>query len=228
RESSGNTSGRVANKGMEGLAITPDGKMLVGIMQAPLIQDGGKVVRIVTFDIASGETHQYMYALTTGTGVSEILAINNHEFLVDERDGKGLGDGPPGTAAVVKQLYKIDLTGATDVSQLSGAATLAPLAVAKTLFLDVVAALTGVGVTAIHIPAKIEGVAFGPDVVVNGVTKHTLWIANDNDFVTSTPDKNGVVTDNPNQFFVFAFGDTDLPGFVPQRIAPHHGEEDDD
>lgn len=32
-----NASGRVANKGMEGLAITPDGKTLVGIMQAPLI-----------------------------------------------------------------------------------------------------------------------------------------------------------------------------------------------
>src|SRR5262249_49708333 len=36
-EISGNTSGRVANKGMEGLAITPDGKTLVGIMQAALI-----------------------------------------------------------------------------------------------------------------------------------------------------------------------------------------------
>jgi len=36
-EISGNTSGRVANKGMEGLAITPDGKTLVGIMQNALI-----------------------------------------------------------------------------------------------------------------------------------------------------------------------------------------------
>ena len=35
-EISGNTSGRVANKGMEGLAITPDSKTLVGIMQAEL------------------------------------------------------------------------------------------------------------------------------------------------------------------------------------------------
>ena len=35
-EISGNTSGRVANKGMEGLALTPDGKTLVGIMEAPL------------------------------------------------------------------------------------------------------------------------------------------------------------------------------------------------
>src|SRR5262249_55458586 len=124
-EISGNTSGRVANKGMEGLAITPNGKMLVGVMQAPLIQDGGKIVRIVTIDIATGSTHQYAYALTTGTGVSEILAINDHEFLLDERDGKGQGDG---SAAVVKQLFKIDLAGAADVTALSGAATLAPFA----------------------------------------------------------------------------------------------------
>ncbi|HSS98087.1 MAG TPA: esterase-like activity of phytase family protein, partial [Terriglobales bacterium] len=37
-EISNNTTGRVANKGMEGLAITPDGKTLVGIMQNALIQ----------------------------------------------------------------------------------------------------------------------------------------------------------------------------------------------
>ena len=33
----GNTSGRTDNKGMEGLAITPDGKTLVGILQAPTV-----------------------------------------------------------------------------------------------------------------------------------------------------------------------------------------------
>ena len=35
----GNNSGRQANRGMEGLAITPDGRYLVGIMQNALIQD---------------------------------------------------------------------------------------------------------------------------------------------------------------------------------------------
>jgi Esterase-like activity of phytase len=224
-EISANTSGRVANKGMEGLAITPDGKTLVGIMQAPLIQDGGKIIRIVTFDIANGKTHQYAYALTTGTGVSEILAVNDHEFLMDERDGKGQGDG---SAAVVKQLFKIDLTGATDVSKVSGAANLAPLAVPKTLFLDVVKALTGAGISTIHIPAKLEGMAFGQDVVLNGVPKHTLYIANDNDFLASVADKNNVMVDNPNQYFVFAFSDTDVPGFVPQRFTGDHVDEDDD
>jgi hypothetical protein len=52
-EISGNTVGRTANKGMEGLAITPDGRTLVGIIQAPLIQDANegatKLLRIVTY-----------------------------------------------------------------------------------------------------------------------------------------------------------------------------------
>src|SRR5262249_14144980 len=218
-EINGNTSGRVANKGMEGLAITPDGKTLVGIMQAPLIQDGGKVVRILSVDIQSGKSPQYAYALTTGTGVSEIVAVNNHEFLVDERDGKGQGDG---SAAAAKQIFKIDLSGAADVGQISGSANLAPLAVPKTLFLDVVSALTAAGISAIHIPAKLEGMAFSPDVVRNGVGSHTLYIANDNDFLAAVPDKNNVVVDNPNQYFVFAFGDGDL-SFVPQKFKLDDG-----
>ncbi|MFX5126560.1 hypothetical protein ABTC57_19095, partial [Acinetobacter baumannii] len=33
------------------------------------------------------------------------------------------------------------------------------------------------------LPSKIEGLAFGKDVMVNGVRKHTLIITNDNDFI---------------------------------------------
>ena len=150
--------------------------------------------------------------------MSEILAVNAREFLVDERDGKGQGDG---SAAVVKQIFEIDLFGATDVSSISGAANLAPLAVPKspTPFLDVVAALTGAGISNIHIPAKLEGLAFGQDVVLAGISKHTLYIANDNDFLAAVPDKNGVIVANPSQYFVFAFDDDDLPGFVPQNLT---------
>ena len=70
-EISGNTVGRVANKGMEGLAITPDGRMLAGAMQSPLAQDGGDVkggvTRIITIDIKTGETREYAYQLDRGT-----------------------------------------------------------------------------------------------------------------------------------------------------------------
>jgi hypothetical protein len=99
------------------------------------------------------------------------------------------------------------------------------------LFLDIVNALTTTaGLDPTEIPAKIEGVAFGPDLTSSDpathevVTWHTLFIANDNDFLAtlSPPVGNG---ENPNQFFVFAFSDSDLPSFVPQRFQDH---DDDD
>ena len=209
-EIAGNTTGRVANKGMEGLAITPDGKTLVGIMQAPLEQDPSKFVRIVTVDIASGATHEYGYKLTSGSGVSDIVAVNDHEFLVDERDGKGLGDG---SNAAVKQVFRIDLNGAADITALSGTAASKATTVTKTAtpFLNLVAALTAAGIPTAEIPAKIEGLSFGQDVLYNGALLHTLFIANDNDFVPGTAGQ--------NQFYVFGFTDADLPGFVAQQLS---------
>jgi hypothetical protein len=214
-EIAGNTSGRTTNKGMEGLAITPDGKTLVGIMQAPLLQDTNKVVRVVTVDIATGTTHQYAYQLTNGSGVSEIVALNNHEFLVDERDGKGLGDN---SNAAVKQVFKIDLTGAQDISGLAG--DLASKAVSKTLSLDVKNLLVNAGIAAQNIPAKIEGMTFGQDVVYNNVNLHTLWISNDNDFLSTITDtKHPQGFNNPNNFYVFGFSDADLQNYVAQKIS---------
>ena len=183
-------------------------------MQAATIQDAAdaaatKLLRIVTIDIESGTTNEYGYLLTDGSGVSDIVAINDHEFLVDERDGKGLGDG---SAAVVKKLYKIDLTGATDITNLSGAAA-AAAAVGKTEFLDVRMALNDFGLADTEIPSKIEGLAFGQDVILNGMLTHTLYVANDNDFLP-LPSAAG-----PDQFYVFGFTDEDLPGFVAQQLA---------
>jgi hypothetical protein len=207
-----NSTGRVPNKGMEGLALTPNGRTLVGMLQTATIEDtkaggaGANLLRMAVIDIASGKTvHEYGYLLTTGSGVSDIVALNDHEFLVDERDGKGLGDG---SKAKVKQLFKIDLANATDITGMDGK-TAAGVAVPKTLFLDIVKVLGDNGVTTDKVPAKIEGIAFGPDVNDKGTKMHTLWVANDNDFLQ---DYGGVVGSNPNQFFVFGFTDADLAG----------------
>ena len=223
-----NNQGRVANKGMEGLALAPDGSTLVGVMQSPLLQDNGtngRFTRIIAISLQTGTTTQYAYELTNiGTAskpkyptVSDIVAVNNHEFLVDERDGKGLGDD---STAVFKHIYDIDLSGAPDVSGIVGEANLAGLAVVKTLFLDVVAALTAHGFNANDIPAKLEGLAFGPDVTVNGTVAHTLFLANDNDFIGTVVDSNhpnGI--DNPNQYFVFGVPASALPGYVGQKLT---------
>lgn len=214
-EISENRLGRTANKGMEGLAITPDGKVLVGVIQAALLQDASdpatkKLIRLVRVDLSTGTVQQFAYPLTDGSGVSEILAINSHEFLLLERDGAGLGDRDP--IAVTKKLYRVDLANGVDISNLKGAEA-AHAVVQKTLVLDVVKVLARHSIDASHVPAKLEGMSFGQDVMVKGQRLHTLFISNDNDF---RPDIAG-----PNCIIVFGFDDNDLLNFESQNINPN-------
>ncbi len=116
---------RRANRGMEGLTITPDGKTLVGIMQSPMYNpsstavSGSVVIRILTFEIATGATKQYAYLMDNPslTGVSEILALSNTTFLTLERDG--LYGGDTSKPALFKKVFKIDISKATDISDAS-------------------------------------------------------------------------------------------------------------
>jgi hypothetical protein len=226
-EISGNSSGRVANKGMEGLAITPDGTTLVGFEQSPLIQDGGdggRANRIVTIDTETGATKQYVFDNYLSDknktyNSSEILAVNDHTFLVLERDGKGLGDG---SNADVKRIYKIDLNDANgdgvsgdlavDIGSLnsgagiSGQSDLLNYTVQKSLFLDLKSAMNAAGITNADVPSKLEGMTFGQDITEGGVLYHTLYVANDNDFLPGTS--------GTNKFLVFKFTDADLNGSV--------------
>jgi hypothetical protein len=118
---------RVPNKGMEGLTVTPDGHTLVGMMQSALQQPdlpssvkakNVTTLRIVTYDLRTHATHEYVYLLddpkTNSGAVSEITALSDTTFLVDERDG----DFEPGA---YKKLFRIDLEGATDVGPSSTA-----------------------------------------------------------------------------------------------------------
>lgn len=125
---------RKPNKGMEGLTLTTDGKYLVGAMQSPLDQNGttktkagnGAITRIVKVAIADAtDVHEYLYSLHTngaknpeGQAISEITALPDGTFIVDERDGnfEGTSDGTAnGTPKADKNLWKIDLSKATDV-----------------------------------------------------------------------------------------------------------------
>ena len=205
-EISGNTSGRVANRGMEGLAITPDGSTLVGIMQNPLIQDGGRSglnVRMLVIDITTGTTRELVYQLDNKSfGVNEIVAVSGSEFLLIERDGAA------GAAAVQKKIYRINIAAATDVSAIA----VLPLtglpggtvAATKSLFIDLL--LPSFGLSGANFPEKIEGLALGSQ-LPDG--RQTLVVTNDNDFLPA----------NPNNFYVFAFNVADLPAFQAQQFA---------
>jgi Esterase-like activity of phytase len=214
-ELSRNSSGRQANRGMEGLAISPDGGKLYGIMQSALIQDGGLNAslsrvgtnnRIVEIDVSTGDVREFLYTLDDkGNGVSEIVAVNDHQFLVLERDGRA------GAAAAFKKLFLIDIAGATDIraqKQLPSTGVPAGVtAVAKAPFIDMLN--PAYGLAGATFPEKLEGLAFGPD-LDDG--RHLLIVTNDNDF-------------NPAQasrFFAFAIDQGDLD-YVPQAIDGQGG-----
>ncbi|MFT3864918.1 MAG: esterase-like activity of phytase family protein [Solirubrobacterales bacterium] len=112
---------RVPNRGMEGLTLTPDGTTLVGMMQSALNQtdlEGANAkkdtpTRIVTYNLKTHATHEYLFLLdepaTNGVANSEITALSNNTFLIDERDGNFPSAGG------YKKLWKVSLEGATDV-----------------------------------------------------------------------------------------------------------------
>jgi hypothetical protein len=128
--------------------------------------------------------------------VSEILAVNSHEFLVLERDGRG------GAEAVTKKIFRIDVEGATDItgrdslpaSEIPDGVT----AVRKALFLDLLAPEFGLSGPAFS--EKVEGLAFGPD-LPDG--RRLLVVAIDNDFIA----------EKPIVLHAFAIDRDDLPRF---------------
>ncbi|SOX55681.1 3-phytase [Mycobacterium ahvazicum] len=111
---------RSPNQGLEGLTLTPDGTTLVGIMQSGLQTPGlvgpaasVPMTRIVTVRLSNhSDVHEYLYPLAnpqqTKVAVSEITAVSNTTFLVDELDGEPQPNGN-------KKIYLADISGATDV-----------------------------------------------------------------------------------------------------------------
>lgn len=125
---------RRANRGMEGLTITPDEKTLVGIMQSTMYLPDSSVksldiTRIVTVEVDSGEVHQYLYKQEKSQNSnSEISALSATEFLVIERDGSFLYGGPNGSSAAtpdaMKHVYRLDLSTGTDLESITNSGSL--------------------------------------------------------------------------------------------------------
>lgn len=136
-----NVNGRRGNQGMEGVALSPDGTKLFGLMQSATIQDSGsgnqgrRQTRLLVYDVSanvlpSAPAAEYVLTLPilneTGAGTpnktaaqSEIVALDNSHLLVLARDGNGKGT-TTALAPVFKSVLLVDLAGATDISKLDG------------------------------------------------------------------------------------------------------------
>jgi hypothetical protein len=181
----GNTAGKRNNRGFEGLAISADGSFAYAMLQSAILNEGGGngiYNRIVKFDVATGTAvAQYAYAMDRadqGQGISALVALGNDKFLVLERNNRGLGPGAT-LATADKKVYQIDLTGATDVTNVTlpttGTFTGAVKKGAKVM--DLAAnTLPALGNKS---PEKWEGLAIGPK-LDNG--NYVVLAGTDNDY----------------------------------------------
>jgi hypothetical protein len=189
----GNTAGKTSNRGFEGLAISPDGKYAYATLQSAMLDEGagnGQYTRIVKYDMATGEAvAQFAYKFETtgqGRGVSELVSLGNDKFLILERNNRGVGIGAT-LANADKNVFQIDLNGATDITGISianGSLPAGVIAVSKSsqlidLDANTLAALGGKS------PEKWEGLAIGPR-LNNG--QYLILAGSDNDYSVTQND----------------------------------------
>jgi hypothetical protein len=156
------------SRGFEGMAINQAGDRLYTLLEGTVTGDPAKTLRINEFNIDSNlyTTQSWVYKLDAdGTNIGDMTAINDHEFIVIERNGAtATGGGTP-----FKKLYKIDLNKVG-----------ADGSVEKTELVDLMAIadpndLNGDGSTTFTFPyVTIEN--------VHVIDAHTLLVVNDNNF----------------------------------------------
>ncbi|MFC5467959.1 esterase-like activity of phytase family protein [Cohnella suwonensis] len=198
---------RIANRGFEGVTVSPDGKFLYASIQSPMAVpdkatgEASRNLRILKMDLSTKQfVGEYVYVAEDAKSfvnvsqkdvvISDLHALSADVILVDERDKN------EGSAAQIKRVYKIDLSKATNIlgkeisKELEGTSidqlkSLNVNAAPKELVLDL---------TKLNYPfEKFEGLT-----VLN---KNTILVANDNDFGVGEYDANGVlkVTDKMSQ-----------------------------
>lgn len=205
---------RKNNRGFEGVAITPNGKVYAIIQSAilyPNKTDGEKsnVHRILELNPANGTSKMYAYLnpgdLTLGADVikakdwkiGDLTAVNDSTFLVIEQAVVG--------ANIQRNIYSLNINRATPItSALYGGKTVEQLKdltgltaqgivpVQKTLFMNL---RTNAWPDALD---KCEGITI--------INDSTIALTNDNDFGQSSPTENGIAqaTNTKCSIYVYA------------------------
>ena len=220
-------TGRRLNQGLEGLALTPDNKKLVTLLQSATMQDSNTAnqetrtnTRLMIYDIANNATPtaptaHYVLQLPVFTsngngGVvnrtaaqSELLALNDNQFLVLARDGNGLGQA--NLNPVYKSILLVDTTGATNIAGTAFETTTTPISpngvlnssIKPVSQVEVVNMLNttqldrfGLNInnttpTRLTLTEKMEGMALVPVLDESAPQDYFLMIGNDNDFLSS-------------------------------------------
>jgi len=105
----GSTPNLGSSRGFEGMAINPQRDKLYTLLEGNVTGDAAKTLRINEFDINTEAYTQraWKYKLDAdGTNIGDMTAVNDHEFLVIERNGT-TATSTSGTP--FKKIFKIDI-----------------------------------------------------------------------------------------------------------------------
>jgi hypothetical protein len=127
-------TGRQNNQGLEGMAMTPDGKFVIAVLQSAARQDGGdssstrQNTRAMIYDAADLAhlklVHEYVVPLpvfmdakgkTVIAAQSEIVALSGKTFLMISRDSNN-GFGLKGDTSLYRTINIVDVSSATDIA----------------------------------------------------------------------------------------------------------------
>lgn len=216
---------RRENRGFEGVAITPSGKVYA-IVQGPLYNpdkatgNSSRLHRILEIDPTTKSTRMFAYEHDAAIGqirssdwkIGDMVAVNDREFLViehAERNGWNY-----------KNIYKIDISTATPITRedfngktfeqlndAAGARAQGITPVAKTLFFDL---LENNWNTA---QDKPEGLTI--------LNETTFAVINDNDYGVDSPAEDGVIvkTGKTTTLYVYTVPQEQKLNYVaPRRL----------
>jgi len=240
------STGRRSNQGMEGLSVSPDGKRLFAVLQSATLQDNPtnqavrrNNTRVLVYDISTDKTPttpiaEYVLQLpvynnsATGSGApsataaqSEVLALNNTQFLVLSRDGNGRGTNGNANAIAFKSVLLVDTAGATNIAGTAYAGTtpisttaaangsgalnpaITPVRQVELVNMLNTAQLAKFGINTTTAPStrftlseKWEAMGLAPVLEEGKPHDFFLLIGNDNDFVSHDIDAAGVTDAN--------------------------------
>ncbi len=242
-------TGRQNNQGLEGLSVSPDGRTLFALLQSATRQDGGTGgtsatrfnTRLLAYDISGpapvlrGHYVVQLPTFTSGTTTlvaaqSEMLALNNTQFLVLARDsGNGRGLNP---TSLYRSVLVYDVASATNLVgtefETAGRpvapngvldAGIRPAARSEFLNLNVSSDLARFGLKngptddANNLSEKWEALALMPALDPFAPDDYFLFIGNDNDFQTTNGFHDGASynagVDNDSMVLVYRVS---LPG----------------
>ncbi len=256
-------SGRRNNQGLEALSLTPDGRSLVAILQSATVQDSTANqqtrlnTRLLVYDIAANPvptapSREYVLQLPVyrdnGNGgaanrtaaQSEMIALNDTQFLVLARDSNGLGTGNT-TPIVFKSILLVDISQATNIVGTAADAVTGQVSPNGTLRADIRPVETTQVVNLLNpiqlgrfgmnlntnpatqttLSEKFEALGLVPVLSERAPNDYFLLVGNDNDFLTRQGVINGGTYDAGinNDSVILAYRLT-LPTYVdPLSLA---------